>query len=105
LERRQVLRALGLSAVTVDLAACGATTDTSTGSSASATTAAVAAAGEIPDESAGPFPGDPTASRTRTTCAASRSPTPPDVCVTGDVTSGYTVSLTVGVDTVARSRR
>lgn len=55
LGRRQVLRALGLGAVTVGLAACGATT----GSSGSTTTTASAAGlAEIPDETAGPYPGD-----------------------------------------------
>ena len=55
LGRRQVLRVLGLGAVTVGLAACGA----STSSSGSTTTAASAAGlAEIPDETAGPYPGD-----------------------------------------------
>lgn len=46
--RRRVLRALGLGAVAVGLAACGS------GAPASATTSP----GEIPDETAGPYPGD-----------------------------------------------
>ena len=56
LDRRQVLRFLGLGAATVGLAACGA--DPGSGTSASTATAAAGAAGEIPDETAGPYPGD-----------------------------------------------
>nr|WP_232530996.1 3,4-dioxygenase subunit beta [Microlunatus antarcticus] len=50
-----MLRALGLGATAVTLAACGAdatTSSTPTGSSASTSS------GEIPDETAGPYPGD-----------------------------------------------
>ncbi|GAA4888149.1 intradiol ring-cleavage dioxygenase [Actinomycetospora straminea] len=47
LDRRRVLRVLGLGAVAVGVAACGSTTPASTTSP-----------GEIPDETAGPFPGD-----------------------------------------------
>jgi protocatechuate 3,4-dioxygenase beta subunit len=49
LGRRRMLRVLGLGAVAVGVAACGDTT-----SAAAPTTAP----GEIPDETAGPFPGD-----------------------------------------------
>ncbi|MFV2083238.1 intradiol ring-cleavage dioxygenase [Micromonospora sp. LOL_021] len=56
LGRRQVLRAFGLGAATLGLAACSANTGASGGTSAAAT--AAAATGEIPDESAGPYPGD-----------------------------------------------
>jgi protocatechuate 3,4-dioxygenase beta subunit len=61
--RRQMLRALGLGALGVGLAACGtaATSGTSTASAAtssSAATTAAAATGEIPEETAGPYPGD-----------------------------------------------
>jgi protocatechuate 3,4-dioxygenase beta subunit len=51
--RRRMLRALGLGAVTVGLAACGTATGTG-----SASAAATTSAGEIPDETAGPYPGD-----------------------------------------------
>jgi len=44
----------GIGAATVSLAACGADSSTSSSSSAGARTAA----GEIPDETAGPYPGD-----------------------------------------------
>jgi hypothetical protein len=56
-DRRQVLRVLGLGAAAVGLAACGADSGSGTtaGSSASSATAA---SGEIPDETAGPYPGD-----------------------------------------------
>lgn len=50
LSRRRMLTALGLGAVTVGLAACS--TGTSSG------TASTTSAGEIPDETAGPYPGD-----------------------------------------------
>ncbi|WCN79504.1 dioxygenase family protein [Micromonospora sp. LH3U1] len=57
--RRQLLRAFGLGTVTVGLAACG---NGSGGSSSSSTASSSASAGgttgEIPDETAGPYPGD-----------------------------------------------
>ncbi|MEX5272152.1 intradiol ring-cleavage dioxygenase [Kocuria sabuli] len=67
--RRRVLGIFGMGAATVGLAACGAATGASSGSSASASSSATApaspsvsaAAGateEIPDETAGPYPGD-----------------------------------------------
>jgi protocatechuate 3,4-dioxygenase beta subunit len=52
LSRRNMLRALGLGATVATLAACGADATTSGTPSASTT------AGEIPDETAGPYPGD-----------------------------------------------
>jgi len=52
--RRRMLGVLGLGAATVGLAACGS--DTS--SSASASSSAAGSSGEIPDETAGPYPGD-----------------------------------------------
>ncbi|MFY1699109.1 MULTISPECIES: intradiol ring-cleavage dioxygenase [unclassified Solwaraspora] len=54
LDRRQVLRALGLGAATVGLAACTRNTVTEPTTSPSA----AAATTEIPDETAGPYPGD-----------------------------------------------
>jgi protocatechuate 3,4-dioxygenase beta subunit len=56
LDRRQVLRALGLGAATVGLAACtrNAVTDPATSPSPSVGTATE----EIPDETAGPYPAD-----------------------------------------------
>jgi protocatechuate 3,4-dioxygenase beta subunit len=59
--RRRMLRALGLGAVTLGLAACGTGTTGSSGSTASSSAGAsptAAATGEIPDETAGPYPGD-----------------------------------------------
>src|SRR5690349_5393521 len=73
MNRRRMLRTLGFGVATIGLAACGANAASSTSSSsasstsaassggttAAATTAATAAAsGEIPDETAGPYPGD-----------------------------------------------
>jgi protocatechuate 3,4-dioxygenase beta subunit len=52
-----MLRALGLGAAAVGLAACGGG-GAASGSSGSATTSASATSGEIPDETAGPYPGD-----------------------------------------------
>jgi protocatechuate 3,4-dioxygenase beta subunit len=52
--RRQALRAFGLGAAALGLTACSS----SSGSAATSTPAASAASGEIPDEAAGPFPGD-----------------------------------------------
>jgi protocatechuate 3,4-dioxygenase beta subunit len=58
--RRQALRALGLGAAALGLAACGSGSSgsTSTSSTTSSTGAATSASGEIPDETAGPYPGD-----------------------------------------------
>ncbi len=55
--RRRMLHALGLGAVTLGLAACGTTSNSGTSATSSPTTAA-SATGEIPDETAGPYPGD-----------------------------------------------
>lgn len=55
LDRRAALRVFGLGALTVGLAACGDSADTST---ASATGSTGTSTGEIPDETAGPYPGD-----------------------------------------------
>lgn len=60
MSRRRILRILGVGAATAGLAACG--TDSGSSSSASTTTAATSssssASGEIPEETAGPYPGD-----------------------------------------------
>jgi protocatechuate 3,4-dioxygenase beta subunit len=56
LSRRRLLAVLGLGAAAVGVAACGA--DGSTSSSASSASSAGSSAGEIPDETAGPYPGD-----------------------------------------------
>ena len=70
LNRRRMLAVLGLGATTAGLAACGAAgSSTSSGASRSATASAsdsaspsapavAAPATEIPDETAGPYPGD-----------------------------------------------
>jgi len=52
--RRHILRMLGIGAAGLGLAACERATSSSGGSSPATT----AAAGEIPDETAGPYPGD-----------------------------------------------
>ncbi|MEU4561614.1 3,4-dioxygenase subunit beta [Actinoplanes sp. NPDC023936] len=54
LGRRQVLRAFGVGAAALGLAACG----TESSDSASPASSSSASAGEIPDETAGPYPGD-----------------------------------------------
>jgi protocatechuate 3,4-dioxygenase beta subunit len=56
MSRRRMLRALGLGAATVGIAACASTTTSSTGSTTTA--ASSTSSGEIPDETAGPYPGD-----------------------------------------------
>jgi protocatechuate 3,4-dioxygenase beta subunit len=62
LSRRRILRILGVGAATAGLAACG--TDSGSSSSASSTTAsetstsASSSSEEIPEETAGPYPGD-----------------------------------------------
>ncbi|BBH67504.1 3,4-dioxygenase subunit beta [Actinoplanes sp. OR16] len=55
LGRRQVLRAFGIGAAALGLAACS---NESSSPSASSTSAASTSSGEIPDETAGPYPGD-----------------------------------------------
>ena len=64
--RRAVLRGIGLGALSAGLAACGSGTGASTapsgsapsGSTTATTTAVGTALAEIPDETAGPYPGD-----------------------------------------------
>jgi protocatechuate 3,4-dioxygenase beta subunit len=60
LTRRQALRAFSLSAAALGLAACsdGSGGSTSRGTTTSSGSSATAASGEIPDETAGPYPGD-----------------------------------------------
>jgi protocatechuate 3,4-dioxygenase beta subunit len=63
LDRRRMLAFLGLGAAGLGLAACGsgsgsAASSTSTSSSSAGSTTAAVASGEIPDETAGPYPGD-----------------------------------------------
>ncbi|GAB3308261.1 intradiol ring-cleavage dioxygenase [Geodermatophilus aquaeductus] len=55
--RRRLLGLFGLGAAGLGLAACGGGSGTSTVASSSSS-AALAVAGEIPDETAGPYPGD-----------------------------------------------
>jgi protocatechuate 3,4-dioxygenase beta subunit len=52
--RRRMLRILGVGAATAGLAACG----TQASGSSTSTTTATSASGEIPEETAGPYPGD-----------------------------------------------
>jgi len=56
LSRRRMLAFLGIGTATLGLAACGGGSSSSTASSSSS--GATAAAGEMPDETAGPYPGD-----------------------------------------------
>jgi protocatechuate 3,4-dioxygenase beta subunit len=53
--RRHILQALGLGAVTLGLAACGSDSESKSASSASSSASGT---GEIPEETAGPYPGD-----------------------------------------------
>jgi protocatechuate 3,4-dioxygenase beta subunit len=60
LSRRRLLGVLGLGAAGLGLAACGASASSTTAASGSSSSGSAAAAGttEIPDETAGPYPGD-----------------------------------------------
>jgi protocatechuate 3,4-dioxygenase beta subunit len=55
--RRHVLRGFGLGAAALGLAACGSNSST-TSSSPTTAASSTTATGEIPDETAGPYPGD-----------------------------------------------
>jgi protocatechuate 3,4-dioxygenase beta subunit len=58
--RRRLLGVFGLGAATLGLAACtgGSSSSGTSAAASSSATGAAAAAGEIPDETAGPYPGD-----------------------------------------------
>src|SRR4051794_37996735 len=60
MSRRRILGILGVGAATAGLAACGtaASGSSSTSASNAAETSAAASSGEIPEETAGPYPGD-----------------------------------------------
>ncbi|MDR7276148.1 dioxygenase family protein [Catenuloplanes atrovinosus] len=58
LGRRRMLRALGLGAVTLGLAACGGGSDTPSATATTGGTGTGTGTGEIADETAGPYPGD-----------------------------------------------
>jgi protocatechuate 3,4-dioxygenase beta subunit len=61
LSRRNLLRAVGAGALGLGLAACGSDSDSdsaSSGSSSAASSSSSSSSGEIPDETAGPYPGD-----------------------------------------------
>jgi len=57
--RRRMLKALGLGVAGLGLAACGSSSPSSSSpSTAAATSGTTGTSGEIPDETAGPYPGD-----------------------------------------------
>ena len=56
--RRRMLGVLGLGAAAAGLAACGGSPSTSSAAAGSTAGSTAAASGEIPDETAGPYPGD-----------------------------------------------
>src|SRR5580765_5929284 len=70
MDRRRMLRTLGFGVAAIGLAACGAnsassssspaatTASAAAGTSTAAATTAAGASSEIPDETAGPYPGD-----------------------------------------------
>ena len=58
LNRRRVLQLLGIGAGTLTLAACSTGTGGSGATAGATATAGTTSAGEIPEETAGPYPGD-----------------------------------------------
>jgi protocatechuate 3,4-dioxygenase beta subunit len=58
MSRRRMLRALGLGAAAAGLAACSSNTSSTSGSASATATASSTGLVEIPDETAGPYPGD-----------------------------------------------
>ncbi|GIE83166.1 3,4-dioxygenase subunit beta [Actinoplanes philippinensis] len=56
--RRQILRAFGIGAMGLGLAACTSPSSSSSASTATSATSAAVSSEEIPDETAGPYPGD-----------------------------------------------
>lgn len=58
LSRRRLLTVLGLGAATVGLAACGSSGSNGSAGASATTSTAGSALSEIPDETAGPYPGD-----------------------------------------------
>ncbi|MBP2323218.1 protocatechuate 3,4-dioxygenase beta subunit [Kibdelosporangium banguiense] len=58
LSRRRALRVLGLGAAGVALTACGADAGGSTTTTTTTASSSAGSSGEIPDETAGPYPGD-----------------------------------------------
>ncbi len=58
MSRRRMLRALGLGAAAAGLTACASSTSSTTSSASATTTASSTGLVEIPDETAGPYPGD-----------------------------------------------
>ncbi len=58
LNRRRVLQLLGVGAGTLTLAACTGTATTGSSGSTSSSASTAASDGEIPEETAGPYPGD-----------------------------------------------
>jgi len=58
LSRRRMLALLGIGTATLGLAACGAGSSSSSSSASSSSAAAAGTGTEIPDETAGPYPGD-----------------------------------------------
>jgi protocatechuate 3,4-dioxygenase beta subunit len=58
MSRRRILRILGVGAATAGLAACASNASGSSGSTSTTPATSTSASGEIPEETAGPYPGD-----------------------------------------------